>query len=55
MTEAAIVHPPQRVDSETIGSDRDRVGRHRVRQHCRCGILAFRQRPHRIATGENAS
>ena len=55
MTEAAIAHRPQRVDCAAIGSDRDWIRRHRLRQGGHCGILAIGNNTHRIAAGEDAA
>ena len=50
---AAIIHLPERINSEAIGSDRGWMGRHNKRQYRRRGILAFGKCPHRIATGKS--
>ena len=55
VTEAAIAHPPQRVDGAALGSDRHRIRRHRLRQRGHLGVLAFGKRAHRVAAGEDAS
>ena len=54
MSEAAITHLPQSVDCAAMGSDRDWIGRHRIRQDGHCAILAFGKRTHRVAAGEDA-
>jgi hypothetical protein len=55
MPEAAIIHLPERLNSEAIGTDRCWMGRHNKRQYCRRGILAFGKCPHRIATGKDTA
>ena len=55
MTKAAVAHLTQRVDCAAIGSNRDWIGRHCMRQRGNLGILAFGKCTHRITTGEDAS
>jgi len=55
VTKAAVAHLPQRVNCVAIGSNRNWIGRHCMRQRGNLGILTFGERTYRITTGEDAS
>ena len=54
MTKAELIHLSQRVDSAAIGTDRDWIGRHRLRQGGNLSLLSLSKRAYRISAGENA-